>query len=411
MIYFNNTIEPGEITFTLLDWFEVYANEDAALGNIPCTIHITTSDTVYPYENSVETFIALSLNQYGYPTDSYTIKSSPIIADLDGNGLKEIYFGSDNGSMYATMIGGLDVAGFPFETNDDVRSSPAVGDVDGDGQEELVFGSKDGNLYIVSSTGSQELAYNQSGYIIGAAALANLDGDSDLEIVFATQSSSNGKVFAIHHDGSDVTGFPVDIAEKVIVGPAVADLENDGVMDIVAVSWDNHIHVFDANGAVKTGFPFETSNRFNSPATLVDLDGDGDLEIAAGNDNGNLYVLHHDATIMAEFDTGDDIRGGIAVADLDGNGSLELLFTGYDDHVHVWDPVTNTELAGWPIDIGSNSLTGPVAADLDNDGDLEVVTSTKSGNIHAFHHDGIPLTQFPFTVAGCLLYTSPSPRD
>jgi len=272
--------------------------------------------------------------------------------------------------------------------------------VDGDGQEELVFGSKDGNLYIVSSTGSQEFAYNQSGYIIGAAALANLDGDNDLEIVFATQSSSNGKVFAIHHDGSDVTGFPVDIAEKVIVGPAVADLENDGVMDIVAVSWDNHIHVFDANGAVKTGFPFETSNRFNSPATLVDLDGDGDLEIAAGNDNGNLYVLHHDATIMAEFDTGDDIRGGIAVADLESNGSLELLFTGYDDHVHVWDPVTNTELAGWPIDIGSNSLTGPVAADLDNDGDLEVVTSTKSGNIHAFHHDGTPLTQFPFTVAG-----------
>ena len=400
MIYFNNTIGPGVITFTLLDWFEVHANEDAALGNIPCTIHITTSDTVYPYENIEETFVALSLNQYGYPTDNYTIKSSPIIADLDGNGLKEIYFGSDNGSMYATMIGGLDVAGFPFETNDDVRSSPAVGDVDGDGQEELVFGSKDGNLYIVSSTGSQELAYNQSGYIIGAAALANLDGDNDLEIVFATQSSSNGKVFAIHHDGSDVTGFPVDIAEKVIVGPAVADLENDGVMDIVAVSWDNHIHVFDANGAVKTGFPFETSNRFNSPATLVDLDGDGDLEIVAGNDNGNLYVLHHDATIMAEFDTGDDIRGGIAVADLESNGSLELLFTGYDDHVHVWDPVTNTELAGWPIDIGSNSLTGPVAADLDNDGDLEVVTSTKSGNIHAFHHDGTPLTQFPFTVAG-----------
>ena len=400
VIEFANVITPGEVSFTLLDWFEVYANEDAGLGNIPCTIHITSSDTVYPYENIEETFVELSLNQYGYPTENYTIKSSPIIADLDGNGLKEIYFGSDNGSMYATMIGGLDVAGFPFETNDDVRSSPAVGDVDGDGQEELVFGSKDGNLYIVSSTGSQEFSYNQSGYIIGAAALANLDGDNDLEIVFATQSSSNGKVFAIHHDGSDVTGFPVDIAEKVIVGPAVADLENDGVMDIVAVSWDNHIHVFDANGAVKTGFPFETSNRFNSPATLVDLDGDGDLEIAAGNDNGNLYVLHHDATIMAEFDTGDDIRGGITVADLDGNGSLELLFTGYDDHVHVWDPVTNTELAGWPVDIGSNSLTGPVAADLDNDGDLEVVTSTKSGNIHAFHHDGIPLTQFPFTVAG-----------
>ena len=58
VIEFTNVITPGEVSFTLLDWFEVYANEDANLGNIPCTIHITTSDTAYPYENSVETFIA-----------------------------------------------------------------------------------------------------------------------------------------------------------------------------------------------------------------------------------------------------------------------------------------------------------------------------------------------------------------
>ena len=197
-----------------------------------------------------------------------------------------------------------------------------------------------------------------------------------------------------------MTGFPVDIAEKMVVGPAVADLEGDGVFDIAVTTWGEHIYAIDAAGNVKEGFPFAASRRFNAPPVIADFDGDGDLEIAAGNDDGNLYVLHHDASLMVEYSVGDDIRGGLAVADLDSDGSLELVFTGYDDHIHVWSPSLNIELSGWPVDMGSNSLTGPVIADLDNDGDLEVVSSTKTGDIYALEHDGSLVDYFPFNVAG-----------
>ena len=93
--------------------------------------------------------------------------------------------------------------------------------------------------------------------------------------------------------------------------------------------------------------------------------------------------MHHDGTVFAQYDTGDDIRGGISVCDLNNDGQLDLLFGGYDDKIHVWDPVANELLPGWPVDLGFNILSEPLIADLDGDGQVEV----------------------------CLLYTSPSPRD
>ena len=45
--------------------------------------------------------------------------------------------------------------------------------------------------------------------------------------------------------------------------------------------------------------------------------------------------------------------GGISVSDLNDDGSYEILFTGYDDYLHVWDPVLGQELPGWPIDLGT----------------------------------------------------------
>ena len=205
---------------------------------------------------------------------------------------------------------------------------------------------------------------------------------------------------AIHHDGTDLEGFPIDLNERMMVGPAIGDLEKDGIVDIVVFfTWGENIYAIEKSGQIKPGFPFASTRRFNSAPTLVDMDNDGDLEIIAGNDYGLLHILHHDASELISFDTGDDIRGGISVSDINNDGSYEILFTGYDDHLHVWNPLDNQELDGWPIDLGSNSLSEPLTADLDNDGDLEIIGAVKNGQVFAFHHDGLPVTHFPFNVS------------
>ena len=47
-IEFSNSIEAGDVTFTLLDWFLVSANPDATPGGVPCTVTITAGTEEYP---------------------------------------------------------------------------------------------------------------------------------------------------------------------------------------------------------------------------------------------------------------------------------------------------------------------------------------------------------------------------
>ena len=255
-------------------------------------------------------------------------------------------------------------------------------------------------MTILNSDGSQNNIYQISGVINGSPALYDLDGDLDLEIVFTSDYNSSGKVYAIHHNGEDFDNFPVDIGEKMLVGAAIGDIENDGEADIVVCTWGENIYAISSEGLIKPGFPFISTKRFNSPATLADLTNDGNLEIIAGNDDGILHVLNHNGQEIYNFDSGDDIRGGISVSDINDDGSLELLFTGYDDLLHIWSPMNDSEIENFPIDLGERSLSEPLTVDLDNDGDLEIIAANKDGFLFVFHHNGSLFDLFPIFLPG-----------
>ena len=103
----------------------------------------------------------LTLSQSGFPLESIVVKSSPIVVDLDADGYKEIYFGSDNNMLHGYNSFGEELVGFPFQSTARIRSSPAIGDVDNDGQMEIVFWNSSCKLYIINQDGSQQLAYTQ----------------------------------------------------------------------------------------------------------------------------------------------------------------------------------------------------------------------------------------------------------
>ena len=395
-------IPPGEISSTVFDWFLVTADIDAVPGNIPCTVTMIAGTDEYPYQETIDLSLDLTLSQFGFPVENISIKSSPIISDLNSDDEKEIYFGSDYEALHGYNIYGQEVDGFPFQSTDRVRSSPAVGDVDNDGEMEIVFGNSSGKLYVINHDGSQQLAYTILGFIEGAPALVDVDGDQDLEIIFTTTTTSGGQLYVIHHNGITLSGFPKELG-SMWVGPAVHDIDNDGAYDVVCTTYDKEVYAIEVNGGqVKAGFPFTAQGRFDISPTLVDVDSDGDYEIAVGSNSGELYVLHHDGTIFAEYNTGDDIRGGISVCDLNNDGQLDLLFGGYDDKIHVWDPVANELLPGWPVDLGFNILSEPLIADLDGDGQVEVLAARKTGKIFAYESDGSMMSNFPIAVDGSI---------
>ena len=70
-------------------------------------------------------------------------RTAPSLADVDGNGTKEIIFGSGtytNSKVYAFKFDGNIVTGFPI-TLDKESTSVSVADIDNDGKNELIMGS------------------------------------------------------------------------------------------------------------------------------------------------------------------------------------------------------------------------------------------------------------------------------
>ena len=400
------TLSAGE---ELTGQFIFTSTSNASLGDIPFTVNITANSGEISYENDVEVWVPLSLGLFGFPVEDVDVRSTPMIADLDGNTFNEIYFGSDS-MLYGKWMGGLDVNGFPFSVGTEITTSTSAGDLDGDGDKEVVFGTLDGSIYALTKTGTEHMTYDQDDPIIDVPVLADLDQDGDLEIIFIASNDSASALYAIHDTGGDVIGFPVNISEKVVACPSVADLNNNMILDIVIVTLEGNVYVVEATGVYSIYMPLSTDDSFSSPVAIADLDGDQDLEIILGDDNGNIHVLHHDGLLMNSLETDSETISGVSIADVDGDGSMELLFSGDDGYLHAWDPIANEESNGWPIDLGSPVINEPITMDIDNDGDQEVICVTESNEVHFYHHDGASFQNFPY-ISHHSIYSTPAVGD
>lgn len=96
-----------------------------------------------------------ALNRNGALLDNFPIEihlsrqtqSSMVLADVSGDSLLDIVFGSPDGGVYAYNGQGEKVVEFPFATGERSYSTPLVFDMNGDGRSELFIGSNDGWLY------------------------------------------------------------------------------------------------------------------------------------------------------------------------------------------------------------------------------------------------------------------------
>ena len=402
------------------------SNEDALLGDIPFNIQFSATSGDYSYESDAEILVPVSLGLIGFPIENVSIHFPPTITDLDGNNYSEIYFDTDS-LMHGKWLGGSDFNNFPFNSGSNISTGNAVGDLDGDGNKEIVFGTSAGVIYVISDLGVVHMIYEQEGSILDVPVLSDLDQDGDVEIIFTSNHDSGGVLYAIHDTGDDVSGFPINVSSSTINScPSIADIESDGLLDIIISTrswndqhgWSVNIHAIDGYGALKEGFPFSVEGENSSPVTLIDLDNDNNIELVHAV---TLDVMHSQSRILVwghegegmlvnSFETEGVVHGGISVSDMDGNGSMELVFTGDNEHIHAWDPILDTEPTGWPLNLGSSGISEPIIVDVDNDGDLEIMCVSKSNEIHFFHHDGTNYNNFPY-ISQDSIYSTPAIGD
>lgn len=225
----------------------------------------------------------------------------------------------------------------------------------------------------------------------------------------------------------------VNIDSHILSTPVIADIDNDGVSEmVVGVSYffdheyyDNPEHLKELGGIeigkyvagaivvynldtkqVKWTTPLDLSTDtgnfrayiYSSP-TVVDLDGDGNLDILVGTNYGLFYVLDHHGSIREKFPLEmAGIQGAIVAADINDDGKIELVTTDVHGNVAAW---TSQGVLVWETHVKSLVPQGPTVGDVDGDGHTDVVVSTLSGNIYVLSgKDGSVVRPYPYRTHG-----------
>jgi hypothetical protein len=284
----------------------------------------------------------------------HNIAWSPAIADVDLNGSREIVAASWDDSLVAVFrADGSLLPGWPRKGAAPFWSTPAVGDIDGDGAPDIVIGSNASLLYAWHADGSEVRDGDANsgtdgvllapiGSVISSPAIADLEGDSIREIIFGT---SAGRVYVMHHDGV-VPGWPFVATGLFSSSPAVGDVLPGGGLEIVMASSSDSVYVLTATGERAPGWPrhveLTPGNGRTNSAVIAPLRrhlGDPTLYVIIAGAQGAVAVFSPDGTPRPEFagvTIGAVTEATPAVADLEGDGSLEILIAGEDRRLHAF---------------------------------------------------------------------------
>lgn len=174
--------------------------------------------------------------------------------------------------------------------------APMVGDINSDGILEIIAIGNDGHIFAFTENGENVEGFPSVADAGSSSqlALGDIDGDNYFEIVFLAEN----KIFAFNHVGNLETGFPVRLTSQAnqngtaqtFSSPVLADIDDDGLPDILAGSVNNQVIALKSNTESVAGFPVSTGGAVNSTASVNDIDNDGDIEVAIGSDDGYLYV-------------------------------------------------------------------------------------------------------------------------
>jgi hypothetical protein len=84
---------------------------------------------------------------------------TPVATDLDNDGKLEVIATTSENRVHAWRLDGSELPGFPVYVQDTIWSSPSVADIDGDGYREIVFG------YDCDGAPGQACSPNYGGYL------------------------------------------------------------------------------------------------------------------------------------------------------------------------------------------------------------------------------------------------------
>ncbi|MCK4928434.1 MAG: VCBS repeat-containing protein, partial [Methanosarcinales archaeon] len=384
--------------------------------NIPATIFVDdingdgwgemiveTPKNLYLYNTSTSTLQDISALITSHQHNMIKMPN-PIAGNLAGDDKLEIIFGDkDSSKLYVWNSDGLVASGFPLTLGGHIFSSPSMADVDNDGYSEIAIGCNGNLAYLIYGNGTifTNWPVAVEGIITSKPAFGDIDGDGELEIIFNVRDNM---VYAFNVNGSNVSGWPQSISSFGMTleysSPAVGDLDNDGIDEVVVSACINghteipgRLIVFKGNGSHLWDVPIN-ANYYSSPA-IGNIDSDAENEIVIGC-VFNVFAFEHNGTSKWTNSIGSigEIYSTPLLKDITDDGISEVFVSRKNDgidefEVNVW---------GWYGDgtsfmeelAGDDIRGSPSICDFDGDGMVELVVGTDAGYIEAWNIEFIP---------------------
>jgi hypothetical protein len=242
-------------------------------------------------------------------------------------------------------------------------SAPIIADVNGDGTAEIIVV---GNVYNCAASPYQSLY--QMPFIL------------KLDRTRWSGSGFDWTALPVPGPGSGPLAEDYNVIESAVPNPVAADLDGDGLKEILFPSYDGKLHAYWLDKTEHGIWPFDVPGagiRFAAEPAVADLDNDGRAEVLftswpqkAGNGVGQLHILNYLGGQLHAIDlpvVAGTWNGGLAaptLANIDADADLELVVGTSRSGVVAYDlPNTANARLLWSTGRGSAKRSGVAKPD------------------------------------------------